>query len=134
MKLSGLLELIEVETRIKPAWDDPNYLADLLPRLASLYASLGQSIADAERDADLAEGNYKYIREKLATERLEDGVSVAKADKLAVVDSAEHFQEWVKLKHKARLLFLARQSLDRTIEAIRSKLSFLKADRENPHA
>jgi hypothetical protein len=131
VKLSDLLDLIESETRIKPEWEDPSFLADLLPRLASLYASLGQFIADAERDADNAEVSYKVERESVATSEMEDGRSAVGADKQAVIATEEERREWIKLKHKARLLFLARQSLDRTIEAIRSKLSFIKSDKEN---
>lgn len=132
MKLTELLEIIEVETRIKPEWEEPAFLADLLPRLASLYASLGQSIADAEREADDAEIAYKVQREKVAADAMEEGKSAVAADKSGVIATEMLRYEWSRLKHKARLLFLARQSLDRTLDAIRSKLSYIK--RDNPYA
>lgn len=132
MKLSELLDIVQAETLQKPSWDDPNFLADLLPRLASLYASLGQFLGDAELNADAAEISYRVAREGEAATKIEGGTSVGLANSMAYVETAELRLVWVKLKHKARLLFLARQSLDRTIDAIRSKLSYKK--RDNPYA
>lgn len=132
--LTELLALIETETQIKPAWEDPAFLADLLPRLASLYASLGPFIADAEHETDAAEISYRVAREGKAATAIETGVSIGLANSTAFVGTAELRLVWMKLKHKARLLFLARQSLDRTIDSIRSKLAFLKSEKGNFNA
>lgn len=134
MDLSALLELIGEETRLKASWESPDYLANLLPRLASYYATLGEFVANAERDADEAEISYKVKREGASHGHMEGGASAVAADKIAVLKSEAERREWIRLKHKARLLFLARQSLDRTIDAIRSKLSFIKRDMENSRA
>lgn len=130
MHLSELLELIRLETTISADWDDPNYLADLLVRLASYYSSLGQLLADAERDENEAELAFKLRREGKAAEEIEGGMSAAAAEKIGVMESETERKIHIKLKHKARLFFLSRQSLEKTMDAIRSKLSYLKRDRE----
>lgn len=130
MNLSQLLDLIKSETRLKPEWNDPNYLADLLPRLASYYSTLGEFVANAELEADEAEISYKVARESSTVRDIEKGSSAAAAAAMAVEQSEDERREYVKLKYKARLLFLARQSLEKNLDAIRSKLSFLKKDKE----
>ena len=131
MILTQLLSLIEQETRLKSEWDDPNYLADLLPRLASYYATLGPFVADAELEADDAEITYKVNLATEAANQIEErGLSVAAAEKNAISETEDTRRLHAKLHHKARLLFLARQSLSVTIDAVRSKLSFIKIDME----
>ncbi len=126
MNLSELLDLIKAETRLKPEWDEPDYLADLLPRLASYYSSLGEFVANAELDANMAEIAYKVKREGETSRWIGDGGTAAAAAANAVVTSADERREHAKLHYKARLLFLARQSLEKNMDSIRSKLSFIK--------
>lgn len=137
MNLSELIDTIQKECTITEQWSDPNFLSDLLLRLASYYSSLGQFVSSSERDAADAEMMYKVARERIKVEKSQekgaDGkklVSDKVADSMAVVEVQEDEGKYIELKYKARLIFLTRQNLDKTMDAIRSKLSYIKSDRE----
>lgn len=132
MKLSDLLAEIEAKTTITAQWDDPNYLADLLLELGSYYATLGSHVADADRNANLAEAHYKYEREARKTDLVMDGATASLADSKARVATRDEEEGYIVLKHKAKLLSLARDSLGTNIDTIRSKLSYIKKDMEEP--
>jgi hypothetical protein len=131
MNLSKLIDIIQEETTSKPEWDDPNYLSELLLRLASYYSTLGRFVAEAEQRQDFAEIQYKVGREQAKVDNIQSGDSVALAESKAAVLAGVDQNEVVNLKYKARLLFLTRQSLDKTLDAIRSRLSYVKMDKDN---
>ncbi len=131
MNLTEILEQIERETKMTRDWESPDYLSNLLLRLASYYATLGKFIAEAEQNQLFAEAYYKLGVEKTKVEQIEEGDSVALAESKAALSAEEAKQEYINLKYKARLLFLARQSLEKSMDAIRSKLSYLKTERES---
>ena len=130
MNLSELIETIRIETTVNEKWEDPNYLSELLVRLASYYSTLGKPLAEAEQNEDFAKLNYELVRERFKVERVEAGDSVALAESKAAVQVKLDKDEWANSKYKARLLFLTRQSLDKTMDALRSRLSYIKMDRE----
>lgn len=131
MNLTKILEQVEKETKLTPEWEDPEYLSTLLLRLASYYATLGRFIAEAEQNQNFAEVYYKMGREKTKIEEIEAGNSVALSESRAEASIGEQRIEYINLKYKARLLFLARQSLEKTQDAIRSRLSYLKSEKES---
>lgn len=128
--MNEILEQVKKELAIDGRWDDPASLADLLPKLVSLYSSLGQYVADAERDEALAETHYKVVREQIKVEKLKAGETVKSAEAQAFLAITDDIHEYIRLRHLARLLFLTRQSLDKTMDAARSKISMMKSDRE----
>lgn len=130
MTLSELLKLIEEETRISSDWNNPDYLSNLLLRLASYYASLGRFIADSDLAQSESETRYRVKRDQTKKESLEGGSSVALADAVAELAIEDDKLKYNQLKYKARLVLLSRQSLDKTMDAIRSRLSYLKLERE----
>lgn len=130
MNLTDLVAQIEIETKLNPHWDDPEYLSSLLLRLASYYATLGRFVADAERDTGLAEIQYKFAREAETKDKIEGGMAIGAAEHMGEVAAHEDRIEHVAIKHKARLLFISRQSLEATMDAIRSRLSYIKTERE----
>lgn len=132
MTLSGLLTEIEAKTTRTPRWEDPNYLADLLLELGSYYATLGSHVAEAEQAASLSESHYKYTRERFKLDYVKTGESATVADSRARVETREHEEDAISLKYKANLLKFSRDGLSTTIDVIRSKLSFLKTEKENP--
>lgn len=131
MKLSELIAQIQQLTRLDGRWDDPNYLADLLVQLASYYATLGEFVAQAIQDQDLAERAYKIAREQNIVDFVAAGDSVTLAEHKAEIAISELKEEFFGRKYKARVLLIQRQSLDRTMDAIRSKLSYIKAERQS---
>lgn len=131
MNLTALLDQIEQETKMTKDWEDPDFLSTLLLRLASYYATLGRFVAEAEQNQNFAELYYKGGREKTKVEQLEEGDSVALSESKAELSSQEARTEYINLKYKARILFLARQSLEKTMDACRSRLSYIKSERES---
>lgn len=131
MKLSELIETIGRELTETKEWEDPNFLANLLPRLASYYATLGPMLADTERDSDLAEAQYKLVRETAIADTKAAGDTDKESAAKAVITAHGDYLEHIARKHKARLIFLTRQSISLTIDSVRSKLSYLKTEKES---
>lgn len=131
MKLSELLEAIERETKRNPQWEDGNYLSELLLRLASYYATLGRFVAEADQEASFAEIHYKFTHEHTKVELIKAGDAVGLAESKAYEESKLDRDEYVHSKYKYKLLMMSRQSLETTIDAIRSRLSYMKSEREN---
>lgn len=130
-EIEQLIEAIELHTSRTEDWNDGNYLADKLLTLASLYSSLGHHIADAERAADQAEIAFKIQRERAKEKRIKIGKEAIKsAEGTAIIDVQDEYQHFIKLKYNARLLFLTRQSLDKTMDSIRSALTQMRHDKE----
>lgn len=131
MKLEDLLQAINSETVMTVDWDDPDYLATLLLKLASYYSSLALPIADAELDKASAEAVHKATVGQRALELIDEGMAVKRAEIQSSVDAQEMLHTFNDKSHTARILFLTRQNLDKTMDAIRSKLSYLKTERES---
>lgn len=122
-KLNQLIAKINQETVMTKEWQDPNFLATLLLRLASYYASLGVHIADAERDENLAKTHYEVVRAQTQVDLINAGEPVKKSESAAAVEIVDDVHTYIELRHKARLLFLTRQNLDKTMDAVRSSLA-----------
>lgn len=131
MNLSKLIETIEQETKRTSQWEDGNYLSELLLRLASYYATLGRFVAEAEQDSNFAEVHYKFTHEHAKVEFIKAGETVALAESKSYESSKKDRDDYVHFKYKYRLLNLTRQSLETTIDAIRSRLSYMKSERDN---
>lgn len=130
MNLSTLIATIQTETTISSQWEDPNYLSELLLRLASYYSTLGSFVADAEQQQDFAKTKFEVMRETAKVDYITEGDSVALAESKAVTVTKGEKDEYAKLKYKARLLFITRQSLEKNLDAIRSRLSYIKSDQQ----
>lgn len=128
--LTELIETIQKETTLNKQWEDPNYLKDLLLRLASYYSTLGRFVAEAERDELTAKTHYEVTREQIKVEMITEGKPVKLSESTAAAQVEPEIQEYIQLKYKARLLFLTRQNLDKTMDAIRSSLAQQGRERE----
>lgn len=128
--LTELIETIQKETTLNKQWEDPNYLKDLLLRLASYYSTLGRFVAEAERDELIAKTHYEVTREQIKVEMITEGKPVKLSESTAAAQVEPEIQEYIQLKYKARLMFLTRQNLDKTMDAIRSSLAQQGRERE----
>lgn len=131
MKLTELLALIVQETTIKPEWEQPEYLSELLLRLGSYYSLLGDFISSAEHDRDELELSYKVSQADAEAQSIKDGAKIGLAEREGLVASKVARERHLLLKHKAKRLSLARESLDKTMTAIDRKLSYIKFDRSD---
>lgn len=130
MKLSELLAMAEERTQISAQWDDPDFLSNLLLELASLYSSLAKPLADYEQEEDAAENQLKVARALTTQDRIKGGEAIERAKAAAISDTVDDFASYSQVRHKARWIFLTRQNLDKTMDAIRSRLSYIKRDWE----
>lgn len=128
---------------------DANTLANEIVELAILNQRLGDRVADAGMVSRAAENHYKTVREEhklrlvKVGEEVIDNVSDDKVTKkfvkmaAGVADSAkmklsqDEFDLWNASVGLYEQLQYMRKSSDKTIDAIRSKLSFTKIDIAN---
>lgn len=111
-------------------WEDPHYLSDLLLRLSSYYSSLALPIATAGAEEAAVELSAKVIKEQSKIKSIKDGNSVALSESTAVIESQQIYYDHISKAKEVRLLFLTRQNLDKCMDAIRSKLSYIKTEKE----
>ncbi len=132
MKSSELLTLIAEKTTRDERWADPEYLAELLVELASYYATLGPLLADSEQDKDVAERQTKVAKALLIQDKIAEGSSATAAEVTAMADEglAEDYANLISAQYKARRYFLARQSLEKTLDAIRSAMKYHSSEKE----
>lgn len=145
MDLDGLIKEIRtitdwfVENKISEV-QDGDYISNLIVKLASYNASLGQYVADLDRDADLAKARFEMKREGIYKEardgeKDEDGklrrATIADADNLKRLEASTEEQEAIEAKHRFKVALILRQDVANLIDALRSKLSYMKQEREN---
>jgi hypothetical protein len=129
-ELTQLVDKIVKEAAEVSTIDDPHILAAKLTDLASYYTTLGALLHKAENNEQKAENNYKFLRAKIQKDAIKKGEGVKAAELTAIVDTKEDLDHYQDLRHLARLLFLTRQSLDKTMDALRSRLSQIKTEME----
>lgn len=118
---------------------DLNTLANEIVELSILMQRLGDRIAMAGYIARDARNYYERIREnhkvRLTQEhpsadgkRLEKPVAAGVADSMKMQLSQEEFEVYNQAEYNLDKAVMLRKSTDKTIDAIRSKLSFEKID------
>jgi len=111
---------------------DVNTLANEIVDLAILNQRLGDRVARAGELARASENLYKTVREehKLKLVR-EDKVAAGVADSAKMKLSQDEFDLYNASVGIYELLQYQRRACDKTVDAIRSKLSFEKSDYKN---
>lgn len=146
MQLDDLIKEIRtimdwlVENKISEV-QDGDYISNLIVKLASYNASLGQYVADLDRDSNMAEAHYEMNRElayKSARETLvttskgtEKETTVADADNAKRIASEDERQEFIQARHRYKVAAILREDVANLIDALRSKLSYMKQERHN---
>lgn len=124
---------------------DMNTLSNEIVELAILNQRLGDRVSETGTIARAAENHYKTVREEHKLRLVQVGQEVTDADgktkvvKMAagVADSAkmklseDEFDLWNAATGLYEQLLNMRRSSDKTVDAIRSKLSFEKIDYKN---
>lgn len=105
---------------------DGDTLSRLAPKLASMNGTLGGYVAQAERDADLAEYHYDLSREKAYKDAREGGATVADADNIKRLAHQDKKEEAIKLRYNHRVLQLLRRDVENLMDHLRSRLSYMK--------
>ena len=129
-EINRLVEKIDAEKK----WDDGEYLSRVVVKLAVLNSNLGEKVAEAERKADTAEAKLKVKREQIKKDVMEgkkgDKTTAAFAESVRQIETDHENKKYLLLKYTARLFSIKRIDTNNLIDAIRSRLSFIKMDRE----
>lgn len=110
-------------------WNDGDKLSMTIVKLSALNSYLGENIADAELKTNEAETHYKYVRDKFiaetdgAVERVKAQATSAEIYRTAVYD-------YNRLQFAYKLLSTKRVDTSNLIDAMRSRLSFMKTEKE----
>lgn len=111
---------------------DANTLANEIVELAILNQRLGDRVSDAGVVARAAENHYKTVREEHKLNLVsEKKMAAGVADSAKMKLSENEFDLYNAATGLYEQLLNMRRSSDKTIDAIRSKLSFEKIDYKN---
>lgn len=127
-------EIIRLSSSARGKWNDGDWLSKVIIDLASLISTLGETIIDAEIHQLSLESDVKLQREKIKLNELEGKNEEHKkrpgtyADSVKVVKTEELQQEYLNAYAKYKRLQMLRTDTNNLIDAIRSRLSFMKGD------
>lgn len=121
---------------------DGDYVANLIVKLASYNATLGTFVADLERAADMAEAHADLVKEQKYKEarrdmKFKDTTGKEKAytqddaDNYKRLESQDEKAAWLEAKYAYRLASILRADVRNLTDALRSKLSYMKQDRQD---
>jgi hypothetical protein len=111
-------------------WQDGETMSQVIVKLALLNSFLGEQISDYELDANTFESQYKSTREQRKLELIkQEQQSATQAESQAYVDTSELRDTWNQSVHSFKQLQVKRNDTSNLIDALRSRLSFMKAER-----
>lgn len=126
-EIRGYIDILNVKKIGEMNGDE---LSKLVVRLASYNSSLGEFVASSERDADLAEAYYEITREKAYKHARTQDNGVGDAENIKKIASENEKVAYLEAKYQYKVLSILRQDVNNLIDAIRSRLSWLKTDKE----
>lgn len=107
----------------------PERLSQALVKLAALNSFLGEHVAGAEYDANTKDANYRHTREQIKLKAMnEDKTTASEAESIKIVDSQELLEAYNMSVYVHKLLANKRKDTSEFIDALRSRLSFVKTD------
>lgn len=112
--------------RWKPS--DSETLSKASVRLAGLVSYLGEFVAEAEYNAAQLKGSYKLKYEQAKLSHIAEKKTVAEAEARALEETSQLLEEHNRAAYIHKLLQLKRSDTSDLIDAIRSRLSFVKQE------
>jgi len=101
-------------------------LANMEVELSMLLQRLAERIAMAGYNERAAEYNLKTVQERLKVILVDEGKAIGVADSTKVYETKDEYEVWSHSKYLLDNINLLRKSTDKTIDTIRSKLSYEK--------
>lgn len=132
LEIEEIVEDIKTHTKTaKDALDqdpvDSFTLSQEHPTLAMLNQRLSTAVTQAGYNERAAENFYKRVMENEKVRLVkEDGLAAGVADSMKVEHAKDAFDMWNEAKYYYELGSKLRASTDRTIESLRSKVSYEK--------
>jgi hypothetical protein len=111
-------------------WTDPDWLSQAIVKLATLNSFLGEHVAQAFYDASTYEAGYKVMREKKKLEHLERGATASEAESRKIDDTEMELERWNQSAYVHKILQIKRSDTSELIDTIRSRLSYMRTERE----
>lgn len=105
-------------------------LSRLVVKLASYKASLGEYVAEAQRNANNAEAEYYQSRAEGYKELRDEGKGSTDAEELKRIKAHDSFVAWNDAKYKADLIINLSRDCHDLIDAIRGRLIALQSERK----
>lgn len=130
-KVVETLTQLHARIEIEKLWQDGDKLSQMIVKLSGLVAFMGDHIAEAELNAKELETAYKYDRDKKFLELKEQKYADEKAKAQSGIETAPKYHEFLLAQDKARILNLKRMDTNNMIDAMRSRLSFMKSEMVN---
>lgn len=133
---TGLVEVLSKIDQIRDTilsnkkWADPDWLSQAIVKLATLNSFLGEHVAQAFYDSATYEAGYKTLREQKKLEYLTKGKTASEAESRKIDDTEEELERWNRAAYTHKLLQIKRADTSELIDTIRSRLSYMKIERE----
>jgi hypothetical protein len=108
---------------------DAETLSRASVRLAGLVSYMGEFVAEAEYKASQLKGAYKLKFEQIKLSYIAEKKTVAEAEARALEETSELLENHNQATYIHKLLQLKRSDTSDLIDAIRSRLSFIKQER-----
>jgi hypothetical protein len=112
-------------------WVDPDWLSQAVVKLATLNSFLGEHVAQAFYDASTYEAGYKTAREKIKLEHLSKGTTASEAESQKYAETEDELERWNHAAYMHKLLQIKRADTSELIDTIRSRLSYMKSERDH---
>lgn len=108
---------------------DGEMMSQAIVKLASLNSFLGEHVATAEFDANALEAAYKFRREGIKLESMNARKTTAtEADSVKIVETQPELEDYNRAVYVHKLLQNKRKDTSDFIDALRSRLSFMKIE------
>lgn len=105
----------------------PEIISECLEGLAFAFSDLGDLMVDATVESDRLEDLYKYeIQVQFMAHK--KTLTVAESEIQARLDCDGRRQEWREAEKNAKTLKVKRESVEKILDATRSRLSLIKGD------
>jgi hypothetical protein len=111
-------------------WSDPEWLSQAVVKLATLNSFVGEHVAQAFYDAATYEAGYKTARERIKLDHLNKGTTASEAESQKYAETEMELEKWNHASYMHKLLQIKRTDTSELIDTIRSRLSYMKIDKE----
>ncbi len=111
-------------------WADPEWLSQAVVKLATLNSFLGEHVAQAFYDSSTYEAGYKTTREKIKLSHLGKGTTASEAESQKYAETEDELERWNHAAYMHKLLQIKRADTSELIDTIRSRLSYMRSERE----
>lgn len=110
-------------------WTDGEMMSQAIVKLSALNSFLGEHVASAEYDAITHDALYRHAREARKLEAMnKQHTTASEAESVKIVETQDMLEAYNKSYYVHKLLQNKRRDTSEFIDALRSRLSFMKIE------